>query len=241
MNVHILKTQEEIAAVAADFFCEVLKKKPNAVLGLATGGTPIPTYEELARRAAAGKVDFSATQTFNLDEYCGLSPKNDQSYRYFMQEQLFNKVGIRPDHVYFFDGLAQDTLAECARYEAELAAFGGVDLQLLGIGRNGHIGFNEPAEKMHAHCFRVELTQDTIQANRRFFAQEDEMPRCALTMGMGTILTAKKILLIATGEDKATAVYGMLRGEISGQCPASFLRTHGNVIALLDESAARLL
>ncbi|MDR3345080.1 MAG: glucosamine-6-phosphate deaminase [Oscillospiraceae bacterium] len=241
MDVRSFKSAEEIAVAAADIFCDVLQKKPNAVLGLATGSSPIPGYTELARRAAAGLVDFSAARTFNLDEYCGLSLKNNRSYRYFMQHELFDKVGIRNENVHFLDGLAEDFDAECARYEAELAAFGGADLQLLGIGRNGHIGFNEPAKKMHAGCFRVDLTDDTIQANQRFFDCKGDVPRCALTMGIGTILTAKKILLIAAGEDKAAAVYGMLRGEISGQCPASFLRTHGNVLILLDESAARLL
>jgi len=241
MNVKVFKTQAEIAAAAADFFCEVLLKKPNAVLGLSTGSTPMLTYEALAGRSAAGLADFSAVHTFNLDEYWGIAPEDEQSYRYFMQKRLFDKVNIRPENIHFPDGLAEDAQAECARYEAELAALGPVDLQLLGIGRNGHIGFNEPAEKMRAKCFCAELAEATIKANRRFFAREEDVPRRALTMGLGTILSAKKILMIATGENKAGAVYSMLRGEISGKCPASFLRTHGDAAVLLDEYAAALI
>ncbi|MDR1805792.1 MAG: glucosamine-6-phosphate deaminase [Clostridium sp.] len=236
MDVRILPDAQAIANEAADIFCALLRQKPNAVLGLATGSSPIPTYEELARRSAAGVVDFGEASSFNLDEYCGLAPDNDQSYRYFMRTQLFDRVGL--SRVHFLNGLATDTEKECERYEEELKAAGGVDLQLLGIGRNGHIGFNEPAGKMRESCFCVELTEDTIKANRRFFAREEDVPRRALTMGIGTILSAKKILLIATGADKADAVEGMLRGEIGGQCPASFLRTHPDVTILLDPAAA---
>ncbi|MCL2023992.1 MAG: glucosamine-6-phosphate deaminase [Oscillospiraceae bacterium] len=241
MEYKIFKTKEEIAICAADFFCDALAKNPKTVLGLATGSSPIHTYKELARRVTDDGLDFSGVSTFNLDEYCGLDGSHHQSYRYFMEENLFKKVGILPENVHFLDGKAKNFDVECTRFENELRSIGPVDLQLLGIGRNGHIGFNEPAEKLHSACFRVELAPETIKANQRFFAPGEEVPRSALTMGMGTILSAKKIVLIATGESKAQAIAHMLKGEISGQCPASFLRTHRDAIALLDEAAARNL
>ena len=210
------------------------------MLGLATGASPVLTYQELIRRCAAGRISFRDTVTFNLDEYCDL-PRNDKnSYYSFMQENLFSMIDIDPANIHIEDGNAADYAAEAKAYDEKIAAAGDIDLQLLGIGTNGHIGFNEPAEVFTDGTFRIKLTQSTIDANSRYFT-DSKMPEYALTMGVGTIMRAKKILLIATGEAKADAVYNTVKGPVTPHCPASILQTHPDAVLLLDEAAAALL
>lgn len=240
MFIRVFKTDAEIAECAADYFEKLLTDKPNAVLGLATGASPVPTYQELIRRCDAGRISFSQASAFNLDEYCDL-PKNDpNSYYTFMQEQLFKHVDIDRQRVHIENGNVDDYEAEARNYDEMIKAAGGIDLQLLGIGTNGHIGFNEPAEAFTEGTFRIKLTQSTIDANSRYF-KDGNMPRYALTMGVATIMNARQILLIATGSAKAKAIYDTVKGPITPRCPASVLRLHQNAVLLLDEKAAALL
>lgn len=240
MNVQILENAQEIGAAVGRLFVEQIKGKPDSVLGLATGSSPIPTYQFLAEEYKAGKVSFHNVTTFNLDEYCDL-PRNDKnSYYSFMFANLFRHTDIDPARVNFLDGNAADEKAECAQYEARIQAAGGIDLQLLGIGNNGHIGFNEPAGAFTHATYKVALTQSTLEANKRFFPDSD-MPHDALTMGIDSIMQAKRIVLIATGEAKAQAVYNMIKGEVSPKCPASVLQKHKDVHIFLDRGAAKLL
>ena len=211
--------------------------RPNCVLGLATGSTPIGTYENLIARNRAGDLSFREVRTVNLDEYKGLAPTHDQSYRYFMQTNLFDHIDILPENTNVPDGLAADADAECARYDALVASLGYADLQLLGLGRNGHIGFNEPDDHFTKETHVVDLTDSTIDANARFFATRDDVPRQALTMGVGCIMAARRVLLIASGADKADALYNAVCGPISPDCPASILQLHGDVVVVGDEAA----
>lgn len=240
MNVQILKNAKEIGAAVGSLFVEQVKGKPESVLGLATGSSPILTYQYMAKEFAAGNVSYRGVTTFNLDEYCGLPREDQNSYYSFMFENLFRHTNIDPARVNFLDGNAADEQAECARYEARIRAAGGIDQQLLGIGNNGHIGFNEPAGAFTRATYKVALTQSTLEANKRFFP-DSTMPRYALTMGIDSIMRAKRIVLIATGESKAQAVYDMIKGELSPECPASVLQKHGDVHVFLDREAARLL
>ena len=223
MRVIVCKDYEEMSDVAARAVAEVMNRNPHAVLGLATGSTPEGMYDRLVEMNRDGEIDFSGITTVNLDEYYPISPENEQSYRYFMNKHLFDR--------------APDAMAEAARYEAFVQSLGGADLQILGIGRNGHIAFNEPEAALYPETHVTTLTADTIQANARFFASEDEVPRAALTMGMGTILSAKKIVILANGEGKREAVRRMLDGRVGCDCPASFLHLHRNVTLICDESA----
>ena len=207
------------------------------MLGLATGSTPIGTYENLIARNRAGDLSFREVRTVNLDEYKGLAPTHDQSYRYFMQTNLFDHIDILPENTNVPDGLAADADAECARYDALVASLGYADLQLLGLGRNGHIGFNEPDDHFTKETHVVDLTDSTIDANARFFATRDDVPRQALTMGVGCIMAARRVLLIASGADKADALYNAVCGPISPDCPASILQLHGDVVVVGDEAA----
>ena len=210
--------------------------KPNCVLGLATGSTPIGTYEQLVEWYHKGDLDFSKVTSVNLDEYRGLEKSNDQSYDYFMHEHLFDKVNIHPENVNLPDGMAEDAEKECKRYEELIRSLGGVDLQLLGLGHNGHIGFNEPgaAFEKETHC--VNLTERTIEANKRFFASADDVPKQAFTMGIKTIMQAKKILVIASGEDKAEILKEAFFGPVTPAVPASILQLHNNVIVVGDQA-----
>ena len=203
MRLIVCDNQQDIAAIGADMIAEVIKSNPAAVLGLATGSTPVPMYQELIRRYQAGELDFSTVRSVNLDEYYPLAPDNDQSYRYFMNHQLFDHVNIDKNNTHVPDGLAKDPAASCAEYEQLIRELGGIDIQVLGIGGNGHIGFNEPAEALDPLTHLTDLTEDTIRANARFFESEADVPRHAVTMGIGTILSARRILLIATGSAKA--------------------------------------
>lgn len=240
MDIRIFKTAEEIGVEAAKIFTDEVKANPNAVLGLATGASPIPTYKNIIKTYQNEGISFKDVKTYNLDEYCDL-PKNDKnSYYTFMHEQLFNSLDIREENVHFLDGNATDTEAECKRYDNEINNAGGIDVQLLGIGNNAHIGFNEPAESFTDGSFKVKLTDSTIEANKIYF-DEGAMPHYALTMGIEQIMRAKKIVLIATGPKKAEAIKNMVEGEVTAQVPASILQNHKDVVIFLDEAAASLL
>lgn len=241
MRIIICKDTAAQGEAAASVIAAQILRKANSVLGFATGSTPIPTYAALANLVARGALSFRDVRCFNLDEYVGLSPEHEQSYLRFMVENLFSKVDIRPGAYRLPDGNAADLTAECAKYEREIAAAGGVDLQLLGIGHNGHIGFNEPCDCFPENTHVVTLTPRTIEANRRFFASADEVPRRALSMGIGTIMRARAILLVISGSDKAEITAQALQGEVTPQVPASILRFHPNVTVVLDEAAASKL
>lgn len=240
MEIRIFKTAEEIGIEAAKIFTDAVKAKPDCVLGLATGASPVPTYKNIIKNHNETGLSFADVKTYNLDEYCDL-PKNDKnSYYTFMHEQLFNGLDIKEENVHFLDGNAADKIAECKRYDAEIENAGGIDVQLLGIGNNAHIGFNEPAEEFTDGSFEVKLTESTINANKIYF-DEGAMPHYALTMGINQIMKAQKIVLIATGPKKAEAIRNMIEGEVTPAVPASILQKHNDVIIFLDEEAASLL
>ncbi len=241
MNFRTFETYGDMSKAAANVIADVLRAKPDCVLGLATGSSPIGVYDALTRKYVAGELDFSAVRSFNLDEYYPLSPENDQSYRYFMNKNLFDRVNIDKANTRVPSGVAEDVEKECAEYDAALAAAGGADVQVLGIGCNGHIGFNEPDGFFTAATHKVALTENTIKANARFFASEADVPRFAVTMGMGAIMSAKRIVLVANGEAKAQAVASMLTGGVDPLCPASILQLHPDVHVFIDKDAAKLL
>ena len=232
---------EDMSRKAANLIAAQVTLKPNCVLGLATGSTPIGTYKGLVAKYEAGDLDFSEVSSYNLDEYRGLTGDDPQSYRYFMNDNLFDHVNIDKSRTFVPDGSNMDAEANCAAYDELVGAAGYPDLQLLGIGNNGHIGFNEPADTFVYGCHIVNLTQSTIQANRRFFESEDDVPRQAISLGIGSIMNARRILLLATGADKAEAIRNAVYGDINPRTQASILRTHSNVIFLLDKAAAGLL
>ncbi len=240
MDIKIFDNPAEIADAAAQLYRELIESKPNAVLGLATGATPVPTYKKLIELYNKGEISFKEVTTFNLDEYCDLDKHDKNSYYSFMHENLFDHVDIKEENVNFLDGNAKDCDAESKRYAEAIKAAGGIDLQLLGIGTNGHIAFNEPADKFTDEAFRVTLTQSTIDSNQKYFG-DVPMPRYAMTMGIGSIMRSKKILLIATGESKAKAIKAMVSGEITPQIPCSILNEHKDVIIMLDKAAAKLI
>ena len=236
MIVHVFENAAQVARAAAALFTAQILKKPDSVLGLATGSTPIDTYQELIRLHKDGILDFSKVTTFNLDEYVGLPADHEQSYDYFMRKQLFSHININNTHLP--SGIAPDMARECRDYEDKIHQAGGIDLQLLGIGNNGHIGFNEPADAFPYNTNITSLADSTIKANRRFFASEDEVPKTAISMGIGTIMEARSILLLAMGSGKADAIAQMVEGPITPRLPASILRSHPSVTVLLDKAAA---
>lgn len=237
MKIVKVKNYDEMSKKAANIIAAQVVSKPDCVLGLATGSTPIGTYKKLIEKYENGDVDFSEVKTANLDEYKGLTRDIEQSYYYFMNDNLFKHVNIDMAKTNIPDGSATDGAEECERYERVIKALGGVDLQLLGIGHDGHIGFNEPGDKFDkiTHC--VELTQMTIEANKRFFNSIDEVPRQAYTMGIGTIMRARKVVLIASGKDKAAIMKAALYGPVTPQVPASILQFHPDAIIIADEDA----
>lgn len=237
MKIICCNDYKEMSRVGADLVADVIKNKPDCVLGLATGSTPEGLYAELISMYQKGELDFSAVTTVNLDEYYPISPENEQSYRYFMNTKLFDHVNVNKANTYVPDGSATDAAAEAARYEAFVRGLGGADIQVLGIGRNGHIAFNEPAEALHPATHVTSLTADTVEANARFFESIDQVPTLALTMGMGTILSAKKIIILANGKGKHEAIKAMLQGTVSTSCPASFLNLHADVTLICDHDA----
>ena len=237
MKIYRTKDYDEMGKKAAHIIAAQIVLKPDCVLGLATGSTPVGTYKNLVEWYKNGDLDFSTLSSCNLDEYRGLSPENDQSYRYFMNTNLFDHVNIRKDHTFVPDGLQENSDQACQMYEQIIRDLGGIDLQLLGLGHNGHIGFNEPAEDFPkiTHC--VDLTESTIQANKRFFEKESDVPRQAYTMGIGTIMSAKKILVVVSGEDKAEILNKIINGPITPQVPASILQLHPDVTIVADNAA----
>lgn len=237
MRVIIGKTADAIAQRAAEFVAAQIRRKPNAVLGLATGSTPLGLYGKLIRMHKEGGLDFSQVTTFNLDEYVGLGPKDSQSYRYFMQENLFDHINILPDRTYVPDGRALDFETYCELYERQIADAGGIDLQVLGIGRDGHIAFNEPGSSLGSRTRLKALTTETILDNARFFGSEDRVPKLAVTMGVGTILESRRCLLLAVGESKANAVRSAIEGPVTSQITASALQLHRDAIAIVDTEA----
>lgn len=240
MVIKTFKTAEEIGVAVAKIFTDEVAANPSCVLGLATGATPIPTYNNIKSTFNKGGISFKDVKTYNLDEYCNLPKEDKNSYYTFMHEQLFNGLDILEENVHFLNGNAEDHVAECKRYDDEINAAGGIDIQLLGIGNNAHIGFNEPADEFTSGSFKVTLTQSTIDANKIYF-DENPMPTHALTMGIKQIMSAKKVILIATGPKKAEAIKNMIEGPVTPQVPASILQEHDDVIIFLDEAAASLL
>lgn len=237
MKIIKAKDYNHMSRMAANIISAQVILKPDCVLGLATGSTPIGAYEQLIRRYEEGDIDFSAVTSINLDEYRGLSGDNDQSYRYFMNKHLFSHINIRPERTFVPDGLEPDSDKACADYNKIIAGAGGIDLQLLGLGHNGHIGFNEPDTVFEKETHCVDLTQSTIDANSRFFASMDEVPKQAYTMGIKTIMQAKKVLVAVSGKDKAEIVRKAFFGPVTPQVPASVLQLHNDVILVGDEEA----
>lgn len=241
MKITVLKNYDEMSRAAAEIFKEQINKKPDSVLGLATGSTPIGLYKKLIEFYKAGKVDFSKVITFNLDEYVGLDEKSDQSYKYFMAHNLFNYVNVKKENIHIPDGCAKDMEKECIEYSEAVENKGGIDLQILGIGNNGHIGFNEPSDTLYIGTHITNLTQSTIKANSRFFNSIDEVPTKAITMGMGGIMKAKKIILLVSGKNKAKVVKQLIESNLNPLLPASILKLHSNLEIILDEDAASML
>lgn len=240
MQLFVCGSKEDIGEKVAALLIRQVQTKPNSVLGFATGRSPLETYDALAAAYAHGTVSFKDVVTFNLDEYCGLTKTDANSYYAFMQKNLFSRADFQEENIHFLDGCAADDKTVCEAYRAEIQAAGGIDIQLLGIGTNGHIGFNEPSDAFTDGPFLVTLSQSTKNANGKYFA-DDSMPTHALTMGVGDILRAKKLIMIATGESKAKAIAAMVNGPVTPQCPASVLQTHRDVTVFLDAESAALL
>lgn len=241
MRVIIEKDALAASKRAADFLAKQITAKPDSVLGLATGSTPVQIYAELIARHQAGQLDFSEVTTFNLDEYVGLAPTDPHSYRYFMEENLFSQINIPPEQTHVPDGRALDFENYCQRYEKQIRDLGGIDLQLLGIGRDGHIAFNEPGSSLGSRTRLKTLTSETIRDNSRFFGSVEQVPRLAITMGVGTILETRKCLLVAFGENKAHAIAQAVEGPVTAQVTASALQLHPDVTVIVDQDAARHL
>ena len=237
MKVYIGKNYDEMSRIAANVLSAQVMMKPDCVLGLATGSTPIGTYKVLIERCAQGDLDFSQVKSINLDEYVGLSGEHDQSYRYFMNNNLFNHINIDKANTNVPNGLAEAVDAECERYNNVINTLGPIDIQVLGMGHNGHIGFNEPDDHFPLETHKVDLAQSTIDANARFFASADEVPRKAMTMGIGNIMAAKQILVVVNGEAKADIVKQAFTGPVTPMVPASILQMHPNVIVVGDKAA----
>ncbi|MCL6505093.1 MAG: glucosamine-6-phosphate deaminase [Pirellulales bacterium] len=241
MRVIVESTPNEVARHAARIVADLVRRKPKCVLGLATGSTPLGMYAELIRMHREEGLDFSKVVTFNLDEYVGLEPAHPQSYRYFMDEHFFRHINIDPRHTHVPDGRALDFDAHCQQYEKLIRDCGGIDLQVLGIGRDGHIAFNEPGSSLGSRTRLKTLTAETVRDNARFFGSEEAVPRLAITMGVGTILESRQCLLLACGSSKARAVRDTVEGPITAQVTASALQLHRDVICILDEQAAAML
>ncbi len=241
MKIYSAQDYQSMSRKAANILSAHVILKPDSVLGLATGSTPIGMYKQLIEWYNKGDIDFSQVHTVNLDEYLGLAPTHDQSYRYFMQANLFDHVNVPPENTNVPNGLAPDPEAECARYNQVIADLGGIDVQVLGMGHNGHIGFNEPEEAFELETHVVNLTDNTIDANARFFASRDEVPRQAITMGIKSIMQAQHILVVVSGKDKAEIVKRAFFGPVTPKVPASILQMHPHVSLVADEAALSLL
>lgn len=241
MKIIKVSNSTELAKAAGDMIAEKVRANPEIVLGLATGGTPIGTYEYLIEDHKKNGTSYSKASSVNLDEYIGLPKTDPNSYYSFMKTNLFDHLDIQPDRTFIPDGSAADLEAECANYEKKIAGLGGVDLQLLGIGRNGHIAFNEPGTSFESRTHVISLAEDTIKDNARFFSSPEDVPTKAITMGIATILESKEIILLAYGKSKAEALHSLVKGEITEDFPASVLQRHGNVTIIADEDALSLI
>ncbi len=241
MNVLIFDTEEQIGIAAGNYMCGQVLQKPDSVLGLATGSTPLKPYGQMIDLYKKGIVDFSKVTTFNLDEYVNLDVNDKNSYHSFMHENLFDHINIPEESINFLNGNASDPEKECEEYENKIKKAGGIDIQLLGIGSNGHIAFNEPSDCFQRWSHVVNLKESTVKDNSRFFKSIEEVPTQAVTMGIGSIMQAKKILIIAIGENKAKAIKQLINGNVTPQCPASVLQFHTDVTLMLDRGAASLL
>lgn len=241
MKIYKTKNYEEMSKKAAQIMAAQVTLKPDCVLGLATGSTPVGAYGHLIQWCKDGLLDFSQVKTVNLDEYKGLTPDNDQSYRYFMNKNLFSGINISMENTHVPNGAEADSQKACSQYNAIIAQMGGIDLQLLGIGHDGHIGFNEPADsfELETHC--VDLTPLTIEANKRFFEKAEDVPRQAYTMGIKNIMLARRILFVISGEDKAEILKKSVQGPVTPQVPASILQLHPDVMLVADEAALSLM
>jgi len=238
MRIHVLEDYQELSHKAASFVASQIILRPHSVLGLATGSTPRGLYSHLIQME---DLDFGKVQTFNLDEYLGLEPDHPHSYHYYMQEHLFRHINISPAGIHIPPGQPDDLEQACREYDRAITAAGGIDLQILGIGHNGHIGFNEPASRLKTATHVVDLSPSTIEANSRFFSSPEEVPRRAISMGLGSIMRARKILLLASGGDKAEIVARTVGGEITTRVPASLLQLHPEVIIMVDKEAGSQL
>ena len=237
MKVICVENEAAVGKEAARLIAAMIRLKPDCNLGLATGTSPLTAYNELVRMYKEEGLDFSQVSTFNLDEYIGLDADHPQSYAYFMDIHLFSKVNIKKENTHIPNGKTLRGDETCSAYDKKIESSGGLDLQLLGIGRNGHIGFNEPGNNFVAETHQIDLTEDTIQANSRFFECEEDVPRTAITAGMRSIMQARRVVLIATGESKADAVHALLYGEITPQVPASLLQLHPEITVIVDRAA----
>jgi glucosamine-6-phosphate deaminase len=240
LNVRVFASELEAATACATLVADAVREKPSLVLGLPTGRTPLNAYRELVVLHQRGQLDFSRVTTFNLDEFLGIPPDDPGSFRAYMERHLFQHVNLSSERIHFFDGSAERAERECARYDAELAAVGGMDLLLLGIGPNGHVAFNEPGESLQAASHRARLSRETRQAVASFFGDDvAKVPLAALTLGMGALLQARRVIVLAFGVNKAAAVTAMVRGPVTSRWPASFLQLHGNVEVWVDGEAGR--
>ncbi len=241
MQILIAKDKDEMSAKAAEMTIAAVRRKPDIVLGLATGSTPLGLYAALVNAHKEDGLDFSRVVTFNLDEYVGLAPDHEQSYRRFMDANLFNRINIRPENTHVPDGLAASLSECCEGYEGMIRDAGGIDLQVLGIGRDGHLGFNEPGSSLASRTQVVTLARETIEDNARLFESEEDVPKFAVTMGVQTILAARTCLLLAHGENKAVPIRDCVEGPITAMCTASALQLHPNAVIIVDEAAASKL
>ena len=237
MKIYAAESYQSMSRKAANIVSAQIILKPASVLGLATGSTPVGLYQQLIDWFRKGDLDFDQVRTVNLDEYVGLAPDHPQSYRRFMQENLFDHINIRPENTCVPDGLDPDPSAACQRYEQIIRSLGGIDIQVLGMGHNGHIGFNEPGQAFELETHVVSLTESTINANARFFASREEVPSQAITMGVKSIMQARQILMVVSGEDKAETVRAAFSGPVTPQVPASILQMHPNVVLVGDRAA----
>lgn len=241
MRLHVVNDYNQMSSKAASIVASQIILQPDTVLGLATGATPLGMYQNLVNLYQDGMVDFSEVVTFNLDEYLGLESNHPQSYNYYMFHNFFAHVNIPAEKIHIPQGKCADVCKTCRQYDQEIAKYEGIDLQVLGIGNNGHIGFNEPNYILKTETHLVKLTEETIEANSRFFNSSKEVPREAISMGMGSIMQAKRILLLASGESKAQAIARTISGEITTEVPASLLQLHPNLTIIVDQQAAKLL
>ena len=241
MRIIITENYDDMSNIATDIIAAQLILNPDSVLGLATGSTPTGMYEGLVKLYNEGRIDFKDVVTFNLDEYCGLPDENDQSYHYFMDKNLLSKVNVAPENINIPSGVAEDMEKTCIEYDEKIQSFGGTDIQVLGIGVNGHIGFNEPGDVFVGETHIIDLDETTIEANARFFEKKDDVPKQAITMGMKSIMSAGRILLMASGSGKAKAIYDAIKGPITPLVPASILQLHEDVIVVVDKEAAKLI